>query len=70
MEVDMLDYIIREVLFIEYKDRKQNLVAYLSKSFNEIEKNYEIYDKKILAIIRELENCKYLLKNTKFKFKV
>ena len=33
-------------------------------------KNYEIHDKKILAIIRKLENWKHLLENAKFKFKV
>jgi len=32
------------------------LVAFLSKSLNEIEKNYEIHDKEILVVIRELEN--------------
>ena len=53
MEVDVLDYVIEEILSIEYKDR---LVAYLSKSLNEIEKNYEIYDKKILVVIRRLKN--------------
>jgi len=32
------------------------LVAFLSKSLNETEKNYEIHDKEILAVIRRLEN--------------
>ena len=31
-------------------------VAFLSKSLNETERNYEIHDKEILAIIRGLEN--------------
>ena len=53
MEVDVLDYVIEEILSIEYGDR---LVAYLSKSLNEIEKNYEIYNKKILVVIRRLKN--------------
>ena len=53
MEVDALDYVIEEILSMEYGDR---LVAYLSKSLNEIEKNYEIYDKKILVVIRRLKN--------------
>jgi len=46
-------------------------VAYLSKkSPNEIEKNYEIHDKEMLAVIKSLENWTHLLKGTKFKFKV
>ena len=32
------------------------LISYFSKSLNETEKNYEIHNKKILAMIRELEN--------------
>ena len=32
------------------------LVVFLSKSLNETEKNYEIHDKEILAVIRRLEN--------------
>jgi len=40
------------------------------KSLNETEINYEIRDKEILAVIRELENWRYLLEGTKFKFEV
>jgi len=31
-------------------------VAFLSKSLNETERNYEIYNKEMLAMIRGLEN--------------
>ena len=46
----------KECYLIEYKDRRWRPVAYLSKSLNEIERNYEIHDKKMLAVIRGLEN--------------
>ena len=52
------------------EDGKWRLIAFLSKSLNEIERNYEIYDKEMLAVIRELENWRYLLESTKYKFKV
>jgi len=55
---------------MEYEDGKWKLVAYLSKSLNETERNYEIHDKEILAVIRGLENWRHLLKDIKFKFKV
>jgi len=45
-------------------------VAYLSKLLNEMERNYEIHDKEMLAIIRGLENWRYLLEGVKFKFEV
>ena len=50
------DYTIGGVLFIECKDGKWQLVAFLSKSLNETERNYKIHDKKMLAVIQELEN--------------
>jgi len=40
MEVDVLDYTTEEVLFMKCKDRKWQLVAFLSKLLNEIERNY------------------------------
>ena len=43
------------VLSIECKDNLWRPVAFLSKSLNEIERNYEIHDKEMLAIIRGLE---------------
>ena len=61
MEVNISDYATGGVLFMEYKDGIWRLVAYLSKSLNETERNYEIYDKEMLAIIRGLENWKHLL---------
>ena len=70
MEVDALDYIIGGVLFMECEDKYQRLVVFLSKSLNETERNYKIYGKEILVVIRGLENQRHLLESTKFKFKI
>ena len=70
MEVDVSDYTIGGVLSIEYKNGKWQPVAFLSKFLNKSEKNYEIHDKEILAVIRELENWRYLLEGVKYKFKI
>jgi len=43
------------VLSIKCIDGKWRLVAYLSESLNETEYNYEIYDKEMLAVMRELK---------------
>ena len=56
MEVDILNYAIGGILSIECKDGKWWPVAFLSKSLNETERNYKIHDKKILVVIRGLEN--------------
>jgi len=61
MEVDALDYVTGGVLSMEYEDKLWRLVAFLSKSLNEMERNYEIHDKEMLAIIRGLEAWRHLL---------
>ena len=45
-------------------------MVFLSKSLNETERNYEIHNKEMLAVIRELENWRHLLEGTKYKFEV
>ena len=56
MEVNVLDYAIGGVLSMECEDKLWRPVAFLSKSLNETERNYEIHDKEMLVIIRGLEN--------------
>ena len=70
MEVDASDYTTGDVLSMEYEDGKWRLVVFLSKSLNETERNYEIHDKEMLTIIRELENWRYLLEGMQFKFEI
>jgi len=70
MKVDMLDYTIEGVLFMECEDRKWRPVAFLSKSLNKTKKNYEIHEKKMLVVIRGLENWRHLLEGAKFKFEI
>ena len=40
---------------MECEDKLWRPVVFLSKSLNEMERNYEIHDKEMLAIIRRLE---------------
>ena len=61
MEVDTSD---------ECEDGLWRPVAFLSKSLNEIERNYEIYDNEMLAIIQRLESWRHLLKGAQSKFKI
>ena len=55
---------------MECEDRKWRPVAFLSNLLNETKKNYEIYDKEMLVIIKGLENWRYLLEGTHFKFEI
>ena len=70
IEVDALDYATGEVLSIKCKDVLWRPVVFLSKSLNEIKRNYKIHDKEILAIIRGLENWRHLMEGACFKFKI
>jgi len=70
VEVDASDYAMGGVLSMEGKDGKWKPVAFLSKSLNETERNYEIHDKEMLAIIRGLEAWRHLLEGAQFKFEI
>ena len=70
VEVDVSDYATRGILSMEEENGKWRLVAFLSKSLNETERNYEIHDKEILAIIKGLEIWRHLLEGAQFKFKI
>ena len=70
IEVDTSDYAAGGVLSIECENDRWRPVAFLSKSLNKTERNYEIHDKEMLVIIRGLENWRYLLKGACFKFEI
>ena len=70
MEVDISDYTMEGVLSMECKNGLWRPVAFLSKSLNETERNYEIHDKKMLAIVRGLEAWRHLLEGAQTKFEI
>jgi len=70
MEMDASDYATGGVLSMECKDGLWRPVAFLSKSLNETERNYEIHDKEMLAIIRGLEVWRHLLEGAQYKFEI
>ena len=55
VEVDTSEYVIGGVLLMKCEDKKWRLVAFISKSLNKAERNYEIHNREILVIIRCLE---------------
>jgi len=70
VEADVSDFATGGVLSMKYEDEKWRPVAYISKSLNEAERNYEIHDKKMLAIIRCLEAWKHFLEEAKDQFEI
>jgi len=55
VDIDVLNFVMGGVLLMKCENEKWRPVAYISKSLNEAKRNYEIYDKEMLAIIRCLE---------------
>src|SRR6266852_2994915 len=61
LEADASNYAMGAVL-LQFVDGKWRPVAFMSKLFNEAERNYEIYDKEMLAIMMALDEWRqYLL---------
>ena len=55
VEADASDFAIGGVLSMKCENERWRPVAYISKLLNEAERNYEIHDKEMLAIIQCLE---------------
>jgi len=70
VEADASDYAMGEVLSTKCEDGKWKLVAFISKSLNTIERNYEIHDKEMLVVIRCLEAWRHYLEGAKLKFEI
>ena len=62
LEVDASDYTTRAVLFQKDMEGKPRICGYHSKTFNETEQWYKIYNKELTAIDRALANWQHLLK--------
>jgi len=70
VEADALDFATGGVLLMKCEDEKWRPVAYISKSLNEAERNYQIHDKEMLAIIRCLEAWRHFLEGIKDRFEI
>ena len=70
VEADASDYATGGVLLVKGEDGKWRPVAFISKSLNDTERNYEIHDKEMLAVIRCLEAWRHFLEGARTKFKI
>jgi len=51
VESDTSDFATGAVLSMLYEDEKWYLCAFLSKSLNDVKRNYDVHDKEMLGII-------------------
>ena len=70
VEADASDFATGGVLSMKCEDERWRPVAYISKLLNEAERNYEIHDKEMLAIIRCLKAWRHFLEEAKGWFKI
>jgi len=59
VEADASEYATGGVLLMKCKDEKWRSVAFISKSLNKTERNYEIHDREMLAIVRCLDEWRH-----------
>jgi hypothetical protein len=70
IESDASDYATGAVLSMKCDDGKWHPCAYLSKSLNNVERNYDVHDKEMLGIMRALETWCHYLEGAKLQFKI
>jgi len=70
VEADASNFAMGGVLSVKCEDGKWRPVAYISKLLNKTERNYEIHDKEMLAIIHCLEAWRHFLEGSQSKFEV
>jgi len=70
VEVDASDFATGGVLSMKCEDEKWRPVTYISKLLNEAERNYEIHNKEMLAIIRCSKAWRHFLGRAKGQFKI
>ena len=70
IEANALNYITRGVLSMKYSNKLWRPVAFIFKLLSNTERNYKIYDKEILVVIKCLEAQRYFLEKITTKFKI
>ena len=70
LEADSSNFATGAVLSQLCDDDKWHPIGFISKSLNEAERNYEIYDKELLAIIRGLQEFRHLLEGAQHRIEI
>jgi len=70
VEADASNFATGGVLLVKCEDELWRPVAFISKALNETERNYEIHDKEMLAVIQCLEAWRHFLEGAQLKFEI
>lgn len=67
VEADASKYASGAVLTQMDSNGERHPVAFLSKSFNQAERNYQVYDRELLGIVRALQEWRHYVQGSQFK---
>ena len=70
IEANASNYATGGVLSMKCSDELWRLVAFISKLLSDTERNYEIYNKEILVVVKCLEVWRHFLEETMAKFEI
>src|SRR5258708_32181096 len=70
LECDASNCATGAVLSQQQEDGLFHLIGFMSKSFSDTERNYQIHDKEMLAIMRALEEWRHFLEGSDQKFEI
>lgn len=70
VDVDASGYAVGGVLLQKQEDSKWHPIAYLSEALDDVQRNYEIHDRELLAIIRALESWRHYLEGLPQQFEI
>jgi len=68
--IDETGFMMGAVLSQQQKDEMWRPVAFISKSLNPAERNYEVYDKELLAVMHALYEWSHYLKGAKEQIEI
>jgi hypothetical protein len=67
VETDASDFAIAAILSLKFEDGKLHPVSFISRKLSQAEFNYDIFDKKMLAIVFALRKWRYFLQGAEHK---
>jgi len=70
LECDASNFTMGAVLLQQQEDRLFHPIGFMSKSFSNTERNYQIHDKEMLVIMCALEEWRHFLKGSDQKFEI
>src|SRR6266436_7268347 len=70
LECDASNFTTGAILSQQQEDGLFHLIGFMSKSFSDMERNYQIHDKEMLMIMHALEEWRHFLKGFDQKFEI